>query len=132
MRLRIINRVSPARGFTLIEVMIALLIIALSMMAVMFANSSASNRLLYLQEKNESMWVAKNVLAQTLTGEKGLYLQPGSRKGEISMGPRNYLWQINIRKDKPWQLNLVVRVQRLGDEQLLLEWETVEPYYEQS
>jgi len=58
------------RGMTLLEVMLALVILATSGLAVMQAASQALNNQSYLQQKTFAMWVASNKLAELKLLEK--------------------------------------------------------------
>jgi general secretion pathway protein I len=49
-----------ARGFTLIEVLVALAIVAIGMAAVLEAMASSANTAMYLQSKTFAEWVALN------------------------------------------------------------------------
>ena len=52
------------RGMTLLEVMLALVILATSGLAVMKAASEALNNQAYLQQKTLALWVASNRLVE--------------------------------------------------------------------
>ena len=52
-----------ARGFTLIEVLVALVIVAIGMAAVLGALSSSANTLSFLRDKTFAQWVALNQIA---------------------------------------------------------------------
>lgn len=56
--------VSKQYGMTLLEVMLALVILATSGLAVMKAASEALNNQAYLQQKTFALWVASNHLAE--------------------------------------------------------------------
>lgn len=51
-------------GFTLLEVLIALVILALAFSAVFVGISTYARNLLYLQNKTAASWVALNVIAE--------------------------------------------------------------------
>lgn len=124
-------RAAFASGFTLIEVMIALVVIALSMASVMFASSSASERLFYLREKAESAWVANNIMVENTSGERGMYLGPSSASGNMTMGQGEYRWFFTAKKVASGRsLQLQVQVRRASDEALLSERVLREPFYE--
>ena len=52
------------KGMTLLEVMLALVILATSGLAVMQAASQALNNQSYLQQKTFAMWIASNRIAE--------------------------------------------------------------------
>jgi general secretion pathway protein I len=59
------------RGMTLLEVMLALLILTMSGLAVMQSASQSLNNQGYLQDKTLALWVASNRLAELkLAGQK--------------------------------------------------------------
>lgn len=57
-------------GMTLLEVMLALVILATSGLAVMKAASEALNNQAYLQDKTFALWVASNSLAEVKLNQK--------------------------------------------------------------
>lgn len=59
-----LNRVSKQRGVTLLEVMLALVILAVSGLSVMKAASEALNNQTYLEQKTLALWVASNHLTE--------------------------------------------------------------------
>src|SRR5262245_49069037 len=72
-----------ARGFTLIEVMAALVIVSLGMLAVIQAVSETANNGAYLRDKSVAHWVAMNRIT-----ELRLAAQPptvGESSGEVEM-----------------------------------------------
>jgi len=56
--------IKKQRGMTLLEVMLALVILATSGLAVMRSASSALSNQAYLQEKTMALWVASNKLVE--------------------------------------------------------------------
>ncbi|HEU5281362.1 MAG TPA: type II secretion system minor pseudopilin GspI [Gammaproteobacteria bacterium] len=82
-----------ARGFTLIEVLVALAIVAIAMTAIIKATGDSIRTTAYLKQKTTAYWVAMNVLNDTLAGA-----QPGD--GETKTGSTlmlNHQW--------PWELS---------------------------
>ena len=81
-------------GFTLIEVLIALLIVALTMSAAYKAVASSSRNQRHLEERTLANWVAENEMAKLQLG----MLQPttGNTSGEQRLGGRAWLWQRQI------------------------------------
>ena len=81
-------------GFTLIEVLIALLIVALSMTAGYKAIASGSSNQRHLEERTLASWVAENQMSKLQLG----LLQPGIGRttGQQHMAGRTWYWQTDI------------------------------------
>jgi general secretion pathway protein I len=87
-------RCSRAQGFTLIEVMAALVIVSLGMLAVIQAVSETANNGAYLRDKSVAHWVAMNRIT-----EFRLAQQPpavGESSGEVEMAGRRWRWNAEI------------------------------------
>lgn len=83
-----------SRGFTLIEVLVALAIVALGMSAVLEAIGSSADTASYLREKTLAEWIALNQLA-----EARLQAQPpakGSTDGELDYAGRHWRWHREV------------------------------------
>jgi general secretion pathway protein I len=77
-------------GFTLIEVLAALVIVSLGMMAVIQAVSQTASNSAYLHEKSVAHWIALNRVT-----EMRLALQPpptGESSGEVEMSGARWHW----------------------------------------
>ena len=79
-----------AAGFTLLEVLVALAVLALSMGAVIKATSDYTNNQSYLRDRTMAMWVARNVLVQFQVDKE--WPKVGERKGTQEMGNREWRW----------------------------------------
>ncbi|MDE1923731.1 MAG: type II secretion system minor pseudopilin GspI [Gammaproteobacteria bacterium] len=81
------------RGFTLVEVLVALLIVALGLAALMTTISGAADQSGYLRDKTIAQWIAMNRLV-----EVRLNLQKfgqNNDKAELKMGGRD--WHYDTR-----------------------------------
>jgi general secretion pathway protein I len=106
--------VKRAGGFTLIEVLVALVIVAFGMGAVLSALSSSANTISALRERSLAEWIALNQIADTR-----LLLnppQPGVTEGDVkSFGNGDWHWRQDvIAVDAiPGMLEIAVRVTRI-------------------
>jgi general secretion pathway protein I len=82
------------RGFTLIEVLVALAIVAVGMAAVLGTLSSSADTIVYLRDKTFADWVALNQIAQTrLTGTQPAL---GDTDGKTDFADRNWTWHQTV------------------------------------
>jgi len=78
------------RGFTLIEILIALAVLALAMGAVIKAASDYSVIQSQLRDRTMATWVARDVLAESQL--KREWPSVGEQKGSREMGKREWRW----------------------------------------
>jgi general secretion pathway protein I len=82
-----------SRGFTLVEVMVALMIVAIGLAALMTAVSGAARTSGYLRDKTLAQWIALNRLSEVrLTVNK---LGENGDKGEVDFANRT--WHYDTR-----------------------------------
>ena len=97
------------RGFTLVEVLVALMIVALALAALMTSVSSAARGSEYLRDKTIAQWIAMNRIV-----EVRLNIQKfggSADKGEVDFANRK--WRFDTRyfqTDVPIIQRVVVRV----------------------
>jgi general secretion pathway protein I len=85
-----------ARGFTLIEVLVALMIVALGMGAVLSALGSAADTTIRLRERTFANWVALNLVA---TGRlTASFPANGKTEGDIDFANARWHWLQVIEK----------------------------------
>ena len=77
-------------GFTLIEVMVALTIIAISLGALLSTSGTQANSAAYLKQKTLAHWVALNELAQL--NVENTFPNTGESKGSTSMANHDWYW----------------------------------------
>lgn len=101
------------KGFTLIEVMVALAVIALGLAAVIKTVTSTTNNTIYLRDKTFAYWVAQNQIAEieltTSSPKKGFtdgeeklagQIWHWTRKVDSTEDPDTNRVEVTVRKDK--------------------------------
>ena len=98
------------RGFTLIEVVVALAIVALGMSTLLMTLGSAADTAGYLRDKAFAEWIAFNQL--TLTRVAGQMPAAGSSEGDLDFAGRHWHWKQDVTQlGFPGILRIDVRVQ---------------------
>lgn len=81
-------------GFTLIEVLVAVAVLAIGLLAVTRVTGIAIRNSAYIKQKSVAHWVAMNVMA---SAEMGLTMVPaagGHQSGEQEMLGKRYPWKM--------------------------------------
>jgi general secretion pathway protein I len=98
-----------ARGFTLVEVLVALVVVALGMSAVLAALTAAADATGRLREQTLAEWIALNQIAQTrldLTAPR-----TGRSEDDVDYAGRKWRWRMEVEQTEiPGLLRLTVRV----------------------
>ncbi len=105
----------PARGagFTLVEVLVALVIVAFGMGAVLAALTSAADNVTRMREKTYAEWVGLNQLATERL--QASLPATGSKEGDVDFATKRWHWQETVENmDIPGIRRLTIRV-RLTD-----------------
>jgi general secretion pathway protein I len=79
-------------GFALIEVLIALLIIALALGSLIETNATTIRHMDYLDEKTAAIWIAENVATELQLGMIALPSPLDNINGEVHMLNHEYFW----------------------------------------
>jgi general secretion pathway protein I len=82
------------RGFTLIEVLVALAIVAIGMAAVLGALTSSANTSAYMSDKTFAQWVALNQIA--LLRLSGQMTPTGNSDGDTDFAGRKWHWRREV------------------------------------
>ena len=83
-------------GFTLIEVLIALIVLALAFSASYLTMSSTARQLLILEDKTAATWVGLNVIARAQLGVISLPQTNGNVNGQEQMLNQNWFWKLAL------------------------------------
>ena len=84
------------QGFTLIEVMVALTIIAISLGALLNTSGTQANSATYLKQKTLAHWVAVNELTQIRVARD--FPDVGDKKGSTKMANYEWYWIRTTKK----------------------------------
>jgi general secretion pathway protein I len=89
------RRRRAAAGFTLLEVLVAVAILALAMAAIISAGTEAAANAGALREKTLALWVAHNRLTE-------IELQPnwpdvGDSNDDVDMGGIRWRWKVHVK-----------------------------------
>jgi general secretion pathway protein I len=84
------------RGFTLLEVLLAIGIFAITGTAVMKAASDHLNGVTQIEEITFATWVANNRLTEIQIEKK--WPPKDAQKGSVEMAGRTWFWQQNVLK----------------------------------
>jgi general secretion pathway protein I len=87
--LRLVNK-----GFTLIEVLIALAIVAIALLAALRAAGAGTIDVEEMRARLLGGWVAENLLAEQRA--RGDWLPPGIQRGASRQGGRDFAWREEI------------------------------------
>ena len=91
------RKLARCAGFTLIEVMVALLIVAVALPALMFQLGTQLDSTGNLEARTIAGWVAQEELAlRQLQASRGQVGGAGYTQGEAEMADRSWLWQLTL------------------------------------
>ncbi|GEM_PF-2611833 len=106
-------------GFTLLEVLIALVILAIAFSTVYLSLSAATYHLVSLQDKTAAEWVGLNVMAKAQAG-----LIPPEASGTEKMFQTNWQWHLSFSPSAdPYVLHTMVTVNKEGRAQRTIQLE---------
>ena len=89
-------------GFTLLEILVALAVLALSMGAVIKAASSYTGNVSQLRDRTFASWVARNVLNEFQIRKE--WPSVGERKGSVEMAQHEWRWVATISQTEEAEL----------------------------
>lgn len=84
-----------ARGFTLLEVLIGLLVLALALLALTRTAALQVSQFSALRERTLAGWLAEDVLVETRLGSP--FPATGSSNGTRRFGARDWRWDVRVQ-----------------------------------
>jgi general secretion pathway protein I len=100
-----------ARGFTLLEVLVAVFVLAVALVAIVRSGGQVAVVSDDLRDQTLAAWVAANVIDETRLAEP--WPDTGRRRGESRMGHRQWHWELTVSATEDQDLRrLDVRVYR--------------------
>jgi len=82
------------QGFTLLEVLVALAILAIALAAAIKVSIENAENASYLRDKTLAHWVAMNVLTEIQV--RGEWPALGQKKGSAMMAEREWYWTVKV------------------------------------
>lgn len=103
------------RGFTLMEILVALAVVGIALAALLGASGRATRDAAELRDRTYANWVAQNVLTEIRIAEEAL--DTGTRRGSETMVGQNWTWTAEISAAAiPSLRHIMIRVGREGME----------------
>lgn len=84
----------PERGFTLVEVMVALAIVALALTAMASSMNTMIDNASTMRERTYASWIAQNKIAELRLA--GVLPEVGTNSGELEYGRTQWSWRATI------------------------------------
>ena len=94
------------KGFTLIEVMLAMAVFAIAGVALLGAASNNFNNLSHLEKKMLADWVASNQLVASRLEQK--WPPQNNKKGKVEMAGKEWFWQQKVIKTTDNNMRAIV------------------------
>lgn len=87
-------RMPYSAGFTLLEVLVALAILAITLSALITASGSYASNASYLKEKTLAQWIAQNKATEYQLANK--FPPTGNREGDITYALQEWRWRVKV------------------------------------
>lgn len=102
------------KGFTLIEVMLAMAVFAIAGVALVGVADNNARNVGYLEKKMLANWVASNQLVNTHLNTN--WPPKNNRKGDVEMAGRKWFWSQKVIKTQNNDMRSVVMEVRLNED----------------
>jgi len=106
------------QAFTLLEVMVALAVIAMTLGAIIESGSASSRNALHLKEKTFASWIAQNQISWYRAQKR--WSNKSNKKGVVDMANVEWEWKMTIHKtDEPLLRRLDIDVYIRGEDDII-------------
>lgn len=107
-----------ARGFTLIEVMVAMVIVAVALPALLLILYQQIDGIAHLRDRSLASWIASNKLAEIrLINRQSGRLAVGMIEGEVELGSREWFWKVQTAETElPEFYRVTISVSQTAEE----------------
>lgn len=108
-----------SRGFTLLEVLVGVVVLALALVALTRTAAIQTDSFAQLRERTLAGWVAQNVLTETRLAHP--FPDTGRSDGSRRLGSRDWHWELDVQSTQvPTIRRLDVRVTTAKDRSTVL------------
>ncbi len=107
-----------SNGFTLVEVLVALAVLAIALPALLFTIAGQISSLDYMREKSLAHWVAMNKMTELRLQNDYLdYLPSDKKEGSVMLAEREWFWTLETKKTvSDIVLRVDIKVRKTDDE----------------
>ncbi len=113
-----IKHLINTKGFTLIEVMLAMAVFAIAGVALLGVADNNYRHISHLEEQMFANWVASNQLVEVSLDKT--WPPKNNRKGQVEMAGRTWYWQQKVIKTTNKEMRSVVIEVRLDEDEELV------------
>ena len=104
-----------AKGFTLIEVMLAMAVFSIAGIAILGTADTNVRNLGYLESKIMASWVASNQLVEVTVNSE--WPPKNNKKGEVELAGQTWFWQQKVLKTTDKDMRSIVMQVRLDEKE---------------
>lgn len=110
---------TEGKGFTLVEILVALAVLAIGLMAALTAVAQLTANEAYVRDRTLATWVAHNRLVEEqLSGD---WPSVGERKGTAELAGQEWYWKVRVSQTEEAKMRrLDVEVRAQADDEATL------------